>query len=468
MRILSHTSTARVVLTMAQEIYADRTPVLAFGPFRLLPEQKVLYRAGKPLRLGSRAKEILFTLVERAGETVKKSELMARVWPDIVVEDGALRVHIFALRKALGGEVPGIPYVETINGHGYRLNARIQRVSNSAAASSPEPGEGPTLIGRERELASVLSKLQQNRLVTLVGPPGVGKSSLAGAAVEELRGAYASGVRSIDIAAIDDPAQVAAIAEQVMQSVFSRGATASALVSERMLLLLDNCDHMIEATAALAEHLFNTTKHIDVLVTGREPLHAFGESLIRLHPLALPTETSAASADGALTSAAVRLFVERAVASDDRFRLSDGNLSQVLEICRKLDGLPLAIELAAAHVGTLGVAGLAALADEPLCVLSHRRRTAAPRHRSLRAALEWSFVRLSEDERKLLGLLVEKDGDFDFADATSLLCGDMSHSRAAELFTGLAEKSLIVPAATDRGNVSRFRVLSTTRACVKT
>ena len=432
---------------MTREIHADRSPVLAFGPFRLFPEQKALYRAGKPLRLGSRAKEILFTLVENAGHTVKKSELMARVWPDIVVDDSALRVHIFALRKALGSEAPGMQYVETINGHGYRLNAQIRRADSALVA---EPPERPTLIGRERELASVLSKLRQSRLVTLVGPPGVGKSSLAMAAEAQLHAAYPAGTCLLDIALVHDPARVAAIAAQAKQ---------------RILLVLDNYDHMIEATAAVAEHLVNTTRHVDILATGREPLHVLGESLIRIYPLALPRQAPAMSADDALASAAVRLFVERATASDESFRLSDSNVSQVIEICTKLDGLPLGIELAAGHIGTLGVAGLAALADESLCGLSRGRRM-APRHRNIFAALEWSFAHLCDEEQMMLCSLVEKDGDFDFVEAMSLLSGDISPGRAAELFAGLAEKSLIVPTSNDRGNIVRFRVLTTTRAYV--
>lgn len=435
---------------MTQELHADCSPVLAFGPFRLFPEQKALYRDGKALRLGSRAREILFALVEKAGETVKKSELMARVWPDIVVEDGSLRVHIFAIRKALGRQAPGMQYVETINGYGYRLNARIQRVDSAAVA---EPPERPTLIGRERELASVLAKLRQNRLVTLVGPPGVGKSTLAMAAEAQLRAAYPAGTRLFDIASIEDRTQVAAIAAQA---------------KERILLVLDNCDHMIEATAALVEHLVNTTRHVDILATGREPLHVLGESLIRVYPLALPDAASAMSADDAQASAALRLFVERATASDNTFRLNDGNVSQVIEICEKLDGLPLAIELAAAHIGTLGIAGLAALANESLCVLSRGRRAAVPRHRSVFAAMEWSFTHLCDEERAMLRSLAEKDGEFDFAEAMNLLSRDIPPSRAAALFAGLAEKSLIVLTSNGPGNISRFRMLTTTRTYVKT
>ena len=438
----------RVISNMTPEVHGC-SPILAFGPFRVLPEQKALYRAGKPLRLGSRAKEILFMLVERAGEIVKKSELMARVWPDIVVEDSALRVHIFALRKALGYQAPGMQYVETINGHGYRLNARIQRVDSAVVA---EPPERPALIGREREFASVLSKLRQNRVVTLVGPPGVGKSSLAMAAEAQLRAAYPAGSRVFDIASMDDRAQVAAI---------------SAQARERILLVLDNCDHMIEATAAVAEQLVKTTSYVCILATGREPLHVSGESLIRVYPLAFPDEALAMSADDALASAAVRLFVERATASDDAFRLSDGNVSQVIEICAKLDGLPLAIELAAAHISTLGVAGLAALANESLCVLSRGRRAAVPRHRNVLTAMEWSFTHLCDEERAMLGSLVEQDGEFDFVQAMSLLSGDIPPSRAAALFAGLAEKSLIVPTSNARGDISRFRMLTTTRTCVK-
>ena len=450
---------------------------LTFGPFRLLPQQRALLRAETPLRLGSRAREILFALVERAGEIVKKTELVARVWPDTIVEEGTLRVHIAALRKALGDGQPGQRYVENVTGHGYRFIAPVTRhdptqpVSAAQGCGAEQPYNIPSpltrMIGRESVVATLSARLPHRRFVTIVGPGGIGKTTVAAATADSLRAAYPDGVCFIDLASITDPLLIsgtvasalglATVAPNPLPRVLEF------LKHRQMLIVLDSCEHVVEAAAALAEQLLGGAPNSHVVATSREPLRARSEWVLRLAPLELPPPAAARTAEEALAFSAIELFAERAMASLDTFELQDADVPLVVDICCRLDGLPLAIELAAARVDLFGVHGLAARLDDRLGLLTRGRRTAVPRHQTLRATLDWSYELLSHLEQTVLRRIAVFAGTFDARSAGAVVGDD--EVRAPEMLdvlTNLAAKSLLVIPVS--GEQVLYRLLDTSRA----
>lgn len=450
--------------------------VLAFGPFRWIPEQRALLKGATPVRLGSRARDILAALLERAGQLVKRHELIARVWPGVMVEEGTLRVHIAALRKALDCDRLNRQYVENVNGLGYRFVGHIEYLTEAATldarlAQAMTPGTNitPTLtrmIGRDGIVTTVAQRLGDKRLLTVVGPGGIGKTTVANTAMEQLRANYADGARFVDFAGINAgqfaPATLAAALGIAASTRNPLHDTIDLLASRRMLIVFDNCEHVIDAIAPLAEALLQGTTDIHILATSREPLRAQGESVLRLPPLDVPPLSRSLSAVDALEYSAMQLFVEHAAASDHAFELTDAEAPMAAEICRRVDGLPLAIELAAAHVGLFGIRGLAAHLDDLLDLLTQGRRTAAPRQQTLRASLEWSFNLLSPTERAALRRLSTFDDSFDLAAARAVVSQEgIDKVDVVDVVSRLTAKSLI---AVDSGTAGVFRLFQTTRS----
>jgi predicted ATPase/DNA-binding winged helix-turn-helix (wHTH) protein len=458
------------------DLQTSRGREIAFGPFRFYPEQRLLLRADAPVSLGSRAREILVALVERAGSIVRKHELMARVWPDVIVEEGTLRVHIAALRKALGDGQDGMRYVENVTGHGYRFVAPWRQVEEQPAApielapgehSSNIPVQPTRMIGRAAVLARLASDLPQRRFVTLVGPGGIGKSTVAIAAADYLHGSYPQGVRFVDLASISDPLLVAGtVASAIGLTTSSQDASPNIvefLKHRRMLIVLDNCEHVIEAAALLAERLRTDAPSVSVIATSRESLRAKGEWVLRLAPLELPQPGVVLSAAEALGFPAIELFIERARASLDTFELSDADAPVVADICRKLDGVPLAIELAAARVTLFGMSGLAARLEDRLGLLTVGRRTAVARHQTLRALLDWSHEILPRAQQVALRRLAVFASLFDASAAAVLLVDDeIDTADVPHVLTELAAKSLL--SVQLAGEEVHYRLLETTRA----
>src|SRR6266850_2104970 len=302
---------------------------IAFGPFRLYPAQRVLFRAGTPLRLGGRALEILLLLVERAGKIVKKRELMARLWPDTIVEEGTLRVHIAALRKALADGQAGVRYVENVTGQGYRFVAPLTRVDEAPPAPVAQaPGADHShnipialtrMVGRAPVVATLATRLPHERFVTIVGPGGIGKTTVALATADRLHNSYLHGVGFVDLASITDPLLISGtVASALGLATVSRDPLPNIiefLKHKQMLIVLDNCEHVIEAGALLAERLLAGAPGVHVIATSRESLRAKGEWVLRLAPLELPPPAAPLTAAEALGFPAIQLFAERAMAS---------------------------------------------------------------------------------------------------------------------------------------------------------
>jgi len=445
---------------------------ISFGPFRLLAAQRLLLEGDKPVRLGSRAFDILAALVERAGEVVGKQELIARAWPKIFVEEANLKIQVGALRRALGDGQGGQRYVVTVPGRGYNFVAPVSfGVPPQAPTIAPTgahnlPLAATRMIGREEAVRALVSRIARSRLVTIVGPGGIGKSTVALAIAERMISGFEHGVWRVDLAPLSDPRLVSSAVATVLGMGIGTQDSLSGLVASlrdrRMLLLLDNCEHVIEMTAGLAAVVLSGAPGVDILTTSREPLGVAGESEYRLGPLGNPPASRKVTAAEAEAFAAVQLFVERVTAVVEDFVLTDDNAPLVVETCRRLDGLPLAIEFAAPRVEVLGVEGLAAGLDDSLTLLRARRRAGSPRHQTMRAVIDWSYGLLSEDDRLFFRALSTFTGGFTVEAATAVAMGAVQTGiDVIDRLADLVGKSLVV--ADVGGAKPRFRLLDTTR-----
>jgi predicted ATPase/DNA-binding winged helix-turn-helix (wHTH) protein len=450
---------------------------LSFGPFRLNPARRVLLRDGKPLRLGSRAFDLLIALVDSGKNLISKEDLLKRVWPDTFIEEANLRVHVAALRKLLGGEGTGDQYIGTVAGRGYCFVAPVVRLNEVAtdpisiplAAETARglPASLTRVIGRADSISAISSQLTRRRFVSIIGPGGIGKTTVALAVAAHLADSYEQGVCFVELASLTDerliPGALASVLGLATLGDQPLPALAAHLRNKSMLIVLDNCEHALDAVAVLAECLLRGAPGIHLLATSRQPLRGEGEYLYQLPALAVPPSADKLPSAEALGFSAVELFAERAAASLDSFALTSENVATVIEICHRLDGIPLAIELAAARVDLFGVEGLASRLNDCFSLLTKGRRTALPRHQTLRATLDWSFELLSEPEKIVLRRLAILAGEFTMEAAVALGSGiEKPAADVVDTITGLIEKSLV---ATDlSSNVVHYRLLGTTRA----
>jgi predicted ATPase/DNA-binding winged helix-turn-helix (wHTH) protein len=448
--------------------------VFAFGLFRLYPAERLLLREDKPVRVGSRALETLVALIEHAGETVLKDQLIDRVWPGTFVDESALRVHVAALRKALGDGQDGNRFIANVPGRGYSFVAPVTRAHQQATALPNQytrvgnlPAQLVRAIGRDDVIAAATSRLSQRRLLTITGPGGIGKTTVAVAAAEAMSTSYPDGVWFVGLSTVIDaalvPGAVGATLGMLPSNVDPLTALAAWLREKHLLIVLDCCEHVVSAAAALADAVLRAAPEVCILATSREPLRADGEWLLRLPSLEVPSEAALLSADEALGYSAVELFNERAAASGEGFALSDTDVPDALEICRRLDGMPLALELAAAQVDVFGLKGLAAALEDRFAILTRGRRTALPRHQTLRATIDWSYDLLPPAEQAVLRRAAVFAGDFTL-DMAGVVCA-ADGLTSADVFIAMANlvaKSLI--AADISGVVPSYRLLETTRA----
>ncbi len=450
--------------------------IISFGPFSLVVGEKLLAKDGVPVPLGARSLDILIALVSRPNDAVSKKDLLARIWPDVTVEESSLRFHIAGLRKALGDGKDGARYITTLAGRGYcfvaPVSRSIDRTSDMAAASAGFlhanlPSRLIRMVGRDDEILKVSTHLTATRFVTIVGAGGVGKTTIAVAVGHHLIDAFAGSVLFVDLSMLSDSGLVGTtVASMLGLSVQSQDATPNLIAylrDKRILLILDTCEHLIEAAAALATRIFEAAPQVHILATSREVLQVEGEHVYKLDSLACPPDDTALSAAVAKTFPAPQLFIERAAASGSRLDLTDADVAIVVSICRKLDGMALAIELAARRVEAYGLEQTAALLDERLTLLWLGPRTAPPRQKTLQATLDWSYGLLTELERVVLRRLAIFVGDFTIDAALAVATSaEVDHALVFAAIDSLVAKSMV--ATRPLGAMMRYRLLDMTRA----
>ena len=436
---------------------------IEFGRFTLLPHRRELLADGQPIELGGRAFDVLLALIDAPGAVLTKDELMGRVWPGRVVEENSLQAQVSALRKALGADRD---LIRTVAGRGYQFTGEMPMrgvtASPRRASNLPEPIS--ELIGRETAMAEVSDLMMAHRLVTLAGIGGIGKTRLGLEVARQLLPRFSDGVWIAELGPLSDPELVpvtvaTALGLSLAAGSISPQSIAAALGSKRVLLVLDNCEHVIEEAARMAEALLRASPASRVLATSREPLRAEGEHVYQIPPLDVPAEDNLDMKD-VLEHGAVKLFIARAHAADPRY-VPDIRLAAVKAgICRHLDGIPLAIELAATRVASFGVEGVAARLEDRFRLLTGGNRTALPRHQTMRATLDWSYELLSDPLRVILRRLAVFAGGFTLESASAVTRGALPAVVDFPV-ANLVARSLI--AADVNGPVVYYRLLETTR-----
>jgi len=444
-----------------------------FDPFELSSWERVLRRGNEVLPLGSRALDILIYLADRPGEVIAKQELIDHVWSDVTVEEGSLRVHVAAIRKALGDGQFGNRYIANIKGRGYSFVGTVGQLGGGTEGRNGKfrhqgrlPVRPIMMIGRETVVSEVSRKLRNVRFVTLLGPGGIGKTTIALAVGRTAAEEFGGNVYFADLESLTDPRHVTgAVATSLGLALKSKdpGLELVDLVrSRKLLIILDNCEHVIETVALLAEQLYQQTEQVYLLTTSRELLKVEGEHCYWVLPLDFPPDGSEQTANAVLRFPAVQLFVRRVAARAGSVVLTDEEAPYVAEMCRKLDGMPLAIELAAGQVAALGLKNTISRLVSRLELLKLSHRTAVRRHRTLKATLDWSYDLLSDGERIVFRRVAPFVGHFTL-DGARHVAGELG-AGAEEIFdaiAGLVEKSLITRIGEAR---AQYRLLDTTRA----
>ncbi|MDA9481092.1 transcriptional regulator [Bradyrhizobium sp. CCBAU 11445] len=457
----------------------EQDSVIAFGPFRLFAKSRLLEKDGVPLHLGGRALDILIFLAERAGEVVDKRELIKRIWADVNVDEGSLRFHITTLRKALNDKAlndagEGSRYVINVPGRGYCFAAPLLRAAPSESRTSPPdaslrslPAPLAKMIGRDDAVEKISAELAQHRFVTIVGPGGIGKTSVALAVAHRELAGFDDQVCFVDFGALTDvrlvPGTIAAALGLTVNADDPVPSLLTVLRIRRMLLVFDSCEHILDELAPLAERMVREAPKLHILATSRESFRTEGERVHRLFPLDCPPQREGLGIADILAYPASQLFVERIAESLSEFELTEEDAPLVAEICRRLDGIALAIELAAGRVNAYGIAGTASLLDSRFSLLWRGRRTAIPRHQTLSAALAWSYDLLPPAESATLRGLSVFVGPFTLEAALAVAsCQGISEGEGVEAISNLLSKSLIATSPAERR--LRYRLLDTTRA----
>ncbi len=442
-----------------------------FGRVTVSLECREVRVDGQPRYIGARAFEILELLVKAAGRLVSKDEIMQAVWPNTIVVENNIQVHISALRKLFGSKHG---WIRTESGRGYRLAPPVDLAHVDRQPDGIEPARGVRLgtaprkcplIGREQEAAELHALLEHEALVTLVGPGGVGKTHLA----LEVATAW-SAMRGIEMARIDLAGWQggATLESAVLDALDLPGGphagpadVVRAIAGRRVTLVLDNAEQHVDELADLCEAIADANAGAILVVTSREPLRVAGERVYRVGPLPVPL--AGAGDDEIVACGAVRMFLARARAMGTDIPADANTLDAIASICRRLSGLPLALELGAARVALLGIQGLAADLDKSVLSLSGGLRTAHPRQQTLRATIEWSYRLLDDAERTVLCRLAAFPDAFRLDAACALAaCDELGATRVLDCLVGLASKSLLVVHSV--GLSKRYSLLEVVRA----
>lgn len=440
---------------------------IGFGPFVLIPRHHQLLKNGEPVPLGSRAMLLLIAMATRPGELLEKAELLGLVWPKVVVEECNLRAQVLTLRRALGDETDAACIV-TVPGRGYRFVAPITTPTLHDEQSLPAP-QPPIqhstrqVFGRDKLLNVLGEQLETRRFVTLTGHAGIGKTTVAQALADRLKTRYPQGVIFIDLAPVSRGQLVHVVIAAALKIECDADAPmcgiARRLAASKALLILDNCEHVLEDAATAVEAILRDARHCAVLVTSREPLRAQGECVHDLAPLPFPPYTPDLNRKQAMEYPAIELLVERIAAHDLTYVFQDRDVQSAAAICRKLDGNALAIEIAAARVKAFGIGHLPDMLDGVFRLQMTGRRTALPRHRTLGAALDWTYAMLSAQEQALLRQLSVFTGLFTLNAVQAVT--QVQAQDLAQLMESLLDKSLVM--SHPRQSIKRYRLLETTR-----
>jgi non-specific serine/threonine protein kinase len=437
-----------------------------FGPFELQPDQRRLLKDGVAIPLRPRAFDLLVALVDRAGHLVTKDELLDQVWRKTVVEEAALHVQVSALRKVVGSDA-----ISTVSRRGYQFTLPVIKggaeTDRAARARHKLPYQLTSFVGREQEIAQLEVLVTANRLVTLSGAGGAGKTRLAIEVAGRLVDAFPDGVWLAELAALSDPglvpqavAQVLDIKEQPTRPVME--TLCDHLASKKLLLVIDNAEHLLEACVRLVDEIVRRSPDVSVLVTSRERLGLTGELTYRVPSLSVPGTSETLTQQTASRYEGVRLFVERAKLVRHDFDLTAENASSVASICAQLDGIPLAIELATPRLRSMSVDELSGGLDQRFALLTEGSRTALPRHRTLRSMLDWSYDLLTEREQAMLRRVAVFAGGWTLASAEQVCAGDgIDASDVIEPLTSLVDKNLVV--TDEQAGATRYRILETVR-----
>jgi predicted ATPase/DNA-binding winged helix-turn-helix (wHTH) protein len=444
-----------------------------FASFRLYPRQRTLLVGNERVEIGGRALDLLLLLVSRAGDVVSLGDLMRVVWPNITVEEANIRVQMGIVRKVLSQCDGAKRAIDTIPLRGYCFVLPVRHHPISIELDGPRPTKDCVLpilpnptVGRDDAIQIIGAALAKRRLVTITGPGGIGKTTVAIATAKRYAMKFHGMISFIDLSHVTSGAGAAQLIAETLQLAPCRDgldALCEYLRFRESLLIIDTCEHIVEPIAMLAEEILGQCANLKLLVTSREALRATGEWTHRLPSLTFPPEKAVIEEKDIANFSAITLFVDR-VQSSMRFEPRRQDLPMIAEICRRLDGIPLALEFAAARVADLGLAKIAGYLNNCFAILTRGRRTALPRHRTLAAAFDWSHSLLSEEEQIMLSHLAALSGSFT-AERAMASCVDSACVRPADAFYGLYDKSLLTVEMTNKGPM--FRMLDTTRAYVR-
>jgi predicted ATPase/DNA-binding winged helix-turn-helix (wHTH) protein len=469
--------------------------LVSFGRFRVSRLRREVLADGRSIRIGGRAFDLLMALIEARGSVVSKDVLKERVWPDRIVDENNLQRQITALRASLGADRD---LIRTIPGRGYQFTGEVRiapantderrsgtiggrqrdalditkaadaagSADTSFVAKANLPVRGHTIIGRSDNIAAIVRELSQARLITVVGPAGIGKTTVAIATAENLCAEFDNAVSFVDLAPIEDSSRIVSALVSALGVVTRTDDPIAEVVDflqgQRRLIVLDNCEQVIAAVATLADRIYRGAGDAHLLITSRETLRIDGERIHRLTPLECPPKKANISTAEAMGYAAVQLFVDRATASVSDFSLDDTLAPAAVEICHRLDGIPLAIELAAARVEFLGVPALARALNDSFAVLTQGKRLALARHQTMRATLDWGYSLLSPTEQAVLRFVAIFRAAFTLESALAVAEGpDVPFADAVDALANLVTKSLLTADRT-RDPV-QYRLLEVTR-----
>jgi non-specific serine/threonine protein kinase len=437
-----------------------------FGSFELQLDKRRLRKDGATISLRPRAFDLLVALVDRAGHLVTKDDLLNRVWPKTVVEEAALHVQVSTLRKVLGSGA-----ITTVSGRGYQFTLPVTKGDGQTdRASKPKhnlPYQLTSFIGREQEIAQLEELVTANRLVTLTGAGGAGKTRLALEVAAQVVESYRDGVWLVELASLSDPGLVLQTLARALGLIEQPGnrfidTITDHLASKSLLVVLDNAEHLLDACVQLIDRILRCSSSVVMLVTSRQRLGLAGERTYRVPSLTVPRTNETLTPETVLPYEGVRLFIDRAKLLRPDFDVTTENASAIASICARLDGMPLAIELAAPRLRSMSVDELSEHLDQRFALLTDGSRTALPRHRTLRSTIDWSYDLLGEAEKLFLRRLSVFVGGWTLAAAEGVCAGEgIEHRDVLDLLTSLADKSLV--AAEQEDAQTRYRLLETVR-----